>query len=94
MKGAADMTSGLAVQGLLAVLCLAAVLLLILGAARLARRLPALRLAAQPGQLILLQGSLALDRGRRLHLVEAAGHQALVLTGGGADIMISLPARP
>ena len=88
------MTGGLAGQGLLAVACLAAVLLLILGTARLARRLPALRLAAQPGQPILLQGSLALERGRRLHLVEAAGHQALVLTGGSADVMITLPARP
>ena len=88
------MTGGLAAQGLLAVACLAAVLLLIVGAARLARRLPALRLAAQPGQPVALRGSLALDRGRRLHLVEVAGHQALVLTGGGADVMISLPARP
>ena len=88
------MTGGLAAQGLLAVSCLAAVLLLILGAARLARRLPALRLAAQPGQPILLQGSLALERGRRLHLVQAAGHQALVLTGGSADVMISLPVQP
>ncbi len=88
------MMGGLPAQGLLAVSCLAAVLLLILGAGRLARRLPSLRLAAQPGQLILLQGSLALERGRRLHLVEAAGHQALVLTGGSADVMISLPARP
>ncbi len=88
------MTGGVAAQGALAIACLAAVLLLILGAARLARRLPALRLATQPGQAVLLQGSLALDRGRRLHLVEAAGHQALVLTGGSADVMISLSARP
>ncbi len=88
------MTGGLAMQGLLAVACLAAVLLLILGAGRVARRMPALRLAAQPGQPIQLRGSLALERGRRLHLVEADGHQALVLTGGSADLMISLPVRP
>ncbi len=88
------MMGSLAAQGLLAVACLAAVLLLIMGSARLARRLPALRLAAQPGQPVMLCGSLALERGRRLHLVEAAGHQALVLTGGSADVMISLPARP
>ena len=88
------MTGGLASQGLLAASCLAAVLLLILGAARLARFVPSLRLAPQPDGAVMLRGSLALDRGRRLHLVEAAGQHALVLTGAAGDVMISLPAKP
>ena len=51
-------------------------------------------LCAQTLDLPTQEGSLALERGRRLHLVQAAGHQALVLTGGSADVMISLPVQP
>ncbi len=88
------MTGGLASQGGLAVLSLGAVLLLVLGAARAARALPALRLQGAARGAVLLHGSLALDRGRRLHLVEAAGCQVLVLTGGTADAMLNLPHHP
>ena len=88
------MTGGLAAQAALATACLAAVVLLILGAARAARAVPSLRRAAQMDGPVMLRGSLALDRGRRLHLVEAGGQQALVLTGASGDVMIHLQARP
>ena len=80
----------------MAVLWLAIVLLLILGASRAARLLPSrLRPASvQAGQTppdsLTLRGSLALDLRRRVHLVEAAGQPMLILTGGTADVMVAL----
>ena len=86
--------SALAAQSAFAVLCLGAVVLLILGSARAARAIPALR-AVQPEQgAMAIRGCLALDRQRRLHLVEAPGCRLLVLTGGTADAMITLPPTP
>ena len=67
---------------------LAFVLLLIVLAARGARLLPPLR-ANQGSAIIKLRGTLALDTRRRLHLVEADGRQALVLTGGGRDVLLA-----
>ncbi len=65
---------------------LGAVLLLILLLGRAARLLPA---TGQQGQgLIRLHATLALDARRRLHLVEAGGRQALILTGGAQDLLI------
>ncbi len=86
--------NALAAQSALAVLCLGAVVLLILGTARAARAIPALR-AVQPEQgAIAVRACLALDRQRRLHLVEAPGCRLLVLTGGTADAIITLPSTP
>jgi flagellar biogenesis protein FliO len=76
---------------------LAAILLLILLAARLVRllqpRLPALRGGAPGAGALALRGSLALDARRRLHVVDIGGQQALVLTGGTTDVVVGLPHR-
>lgn len=46
------------------------------------------------GRRLLLREALALDRTRRLHLVACDGRDLLLLTGGGADVMVAwLPAR-
>jgi flagellar biogenesis protein FliO len=82
---------GLAAQTAMAGLYLGAVLLLILGAARLARRLPALRAAGPGPQPITLIGSLALDRTHRLHLVQVGDHRTLVLTGGQGALTALAP---
>jgi hypothetical protein len=74
-----------------AVASLAAVILLILLVARGARLLPALQQQGGAPGLLTLRGSLALDTRRRLHLVEADGRLALVLTGGTSDVVIGLP---
>ena len=67
---------------------LAFVLLLIVLTGRGARLLPRLQ-ANQASAAIRLHGTLALDTRRRLHLVEAGGRQALVLTGGGQDVLLA-----
>ncbi len=78
-------------QGLMAVFWLGLVILLIFGASRAARLLPALRQAAQPGGDLILRGSLALDARRRIYLIDAGGRQTLVLTGGSTDVVLGLP---
>jgi hypothetical protein len=88
------MNGALAAQALVAVLCLCAVVLLILGAARLAQAVPALRTQRQAASGLNLAATLALDRHRRLHLMDIDGRQVLLLTGGGSDVMIALPAKP
>jgi hypothetical protein len=67
---------------------LAVVVLLVLLAGRGARLLPVVK-RAEGQASIRLRGTLALDARRRLHLVEADGRQALVLTGGGQDVLIA-----
>jgi len=74
----------------MALLSLGMVVLLILGAARVARLLPTLRQAAPPGE-IALRGTMTLDGRRRLYLIEARGQHALVLTGGTTDVVLALP---
>jgi hypothetical protein len=66
---------------------LAVVVLLVLLAGRGARMLPVVK-RAEGQAAVRLRGTLALDTRRRLHLVEADGRQALVLTGGGQDVLI------
>ena len=60
----------------------------------LARMALAAGLARQPGaRRLQLREALALDRNRRLHLVACDGREVLVLTGGGADVVVGwLPA--
>ena len=67
---------------------LSVVLLLIVLAARGARLLP-LAGANRASGVVRLHGTLALDTKRRLHLIEADGRQALVLTGGGQDVLLA-----
>jgi flagellar biogenesis protein FliO len=70
-----------------AMAALGAVVLLILVVGRGARLLAAAQHA--DGQApIRLRGTLALDTRRRLHLVEAEGRQALILTGGSQDLLL------
>ncbi len=89
----AALAASLPAEAALAAACLAIVVLLILGAARAARMLPALRQPkAMPGALTL-RGCLALDRQRRLYLVEAEGVWALILAGGGGDALQLLPGK-
>lgn len=46
-----------------------------------------------PGRRLLLREAVALDRTRRLHLVACDGRDLLLLTGGGADVVVGwLPA--
>ncbi len=79
-------------QLLVAALSLAAVLLLIAAIAWLLRRAPGLLPAAAPQCAVLhLRATLRLDPRRRLYLVEAEGHQALVLTGGASETIVPLP---
>ena len=86
-------------QGLVAAVWLALIVLLILGASRLARFLPLRLRQAMPqaGQApengMILRGSLALDLRRRLYLVEAGGQPTLILTGGAADLMLAVRAK-
>ena len=73
---------------------LAAVLLLILGAARLARFT---RWANPPGRgagRMRVQEVLALDARRRLLLVECEGRQLLLLTGAQDQVVGWLPGAP
>ena len=72
--------------GAIAALCI--VVLLILLAARGARLLPLMQ-RNDAGAVIRLRGTLALDTRRRLHLVEADGRHALVLTGGAQDVLLA-----
>ncbi len=88
------LTGGMAGQAVLGLLALGAVVLLILGAARVARAVPALRVPGQAAGAVALRSTLALDRGRRLHLVEAAGREVLLLTGGATDCLLILPPPP
>jgi len=70
---------------------LIAVLLLILGLAWIARRIRPLRPAGNPR--LQLQGTLALDSRRRLHIVACDGRCVLLLTGP-QDLLIGwLPER-
>lgn len=79
---------------LLALLSLAGVLGLILGVGRIARAgFLAPRLAGG-GRMSLVQ-VLALDPRRRLHLVRCDDRHVLLLTGGGADLVVGwLDAPP
>ena len=46
------------------------------------------------GRRLQLREALALDRTRRLHLIACDGRDLLLLTGGGADVVVAwLPAR-
>lgn len=78
-------------QGLAAFGWLGLVLLLIVAASRLMRHLPAFRQNSQGSGKLTIIGSLALDPRRRIFLVEASGREALVLTGGVTDVILSLP---
>lgn len=79
-------------QILVAAAALATVLLLIWGLSWLARRTPALFAAQQANDAgPLLRGTLRLDTRRCLHLVEAHGRHALILTGGVTDVIALLP---
>lgn len=76
---------------LLAAASLAAVLGLVLLAARAARATGFGR--AGPGQRLILRETLALDRARRLVLVQCDGRDLLLVIGGGTDAVVGwLPA--
>jgi flagellar protein FliO/FliZ len=75
-----------ALQAAGAAAALGVVVLLILLAGRAAKLLPALK--RPESKAIRLRDTLALDARRRLHLVEVDGRQALVLTGGGQDVLL------
>jgi len=77
------MNGNFALQSLMAIASLAAVLLLIASVARVARRLPVFgRVSSATGPLRLI-GALALDRTHRMHLLEVEGQHVLILTGAG-----------
>jgi flagellar protein FliO/FliZ len=77
----------------LAVLALLGVLGLILLLARGARSLGLGGTGPRPGRRLGLQEVLPLDGRRRLVLVRCDGREALMLTGGGQDVVVGwLPA--
>jgi hypothetical protein len=78
----------------MAAVWLGVVVLLILAVSRAARWVPALRRSAGPDGALVLLGSLALDGRRRVHLVQAGASHALLLTGGGTDVVLGLPPAP
>ncbi len=78
---------------LTAVAALAVVLALIWLAAR-AVRLVGFSPQAGGGRRLRLVDSLALDPRRRLHLIACDQRQVLLLTGGGADLVVGWPAGP
>jgi flagellar protein FliO/FliZ len=80
---------------LTAVVSLILVLGLILGAGRIARAgFFNLRPRPPGGDRIALVQVLALDPRRRLHLVRCDGRHLLLLTGGGADLVIGWVENP
>lgn len=74
------------------VVALAAVLLLVLAAAWVARRVRPLRPASNVR--LQLQDSLALDPKRRLHIVACDGRSFLLLTGPQDLVVGWLPEQP
>jgi len=86
------MNSGLS-QLLTAAGALAAVLLLIVGAARLLRPNTWPR-PAQATKLLVLRESVPLDTRRRLHLVQCGPRQVLLLTGGAQDLVVGWVEPP
>ncbi len=72
---------------LTALLALAAVLALILGGARLAR-LGGLAPRAASGRLLAQEETLALDARRTLRVVRCGEQRVVLLTGGGADLVV------
>ncbi|HJS85211.1 MAG TPA: flagellar biosynthetic protein FliO [Acetobacteraceae bacterium] len=80
---------------LTALAALAVVLALIWGAGRLARLLGlgSRGPAGRAGRALSVEETLALDQRRRLVLVRCAEGRVLLLTGGGADVVVGwLPA--
>lgn len=76
-------------QGLAqAAAALGVVLLLIWGAARALRASPLAAGAQRPGRRLHLAESLAIDPRRRVLLIRCDGREALVLTGGGQDVLL------
>ena len=69
-----------------ALAALAAVLALVLLAGRAARLTGLARSA--PGRRLSVQDSLTLDRVRRVHIIRCDGRDVLVVTGGGADVVL------
>ncbi len=69
-----------------ALAALAAVLGLVLLAARWARSSG--WAPASTGRRLAVLDSLALDRARRLQLIRCDGRELLVLTGGGTDLLV------
>lgn len=88
-------------HGLTALGALAAVLGLVWAGARGVRAAglgravkPAWLARPTAGRRLLLREALALDRTRRLQIVACDGRDLLLLTGGGADVVVAwLPAR-
>ena len=48
----------------------------------------------QPGRLLVLRESIALDPRRRIHLVQCGQRQVVLLTGGGQDLVIGWMQDP
>jgi flagellar protein FliO/FliZ len=73
---------------LMAIAALCAVLALIWVSARVARAAGLVRPTRAGVHSVAVLETVALDPRRRLHLVGCAGRQVLLLTGGGADLVV------
>ncbi len=71
-----------------AAVALASVLALILILSWIRRKIPMASLRGRTPGLLAIRETLVIDPRRRLHLIEIQGAQALLLTGGGRDILI------
>jgi flagellar protein FliO/FliZ len=84
MSGQTASLVGVALIGVLALIGLAARVL----------QLGGWRPAAASGRTLILRETIALDPRRRLHLVQCADRQVILLTGGGQDLVVGwVPER-
>jgi flagellar protein FliO/FliZ len=52
------------------------------------------RPAPRTGRTLILRETIALDPRRRLHLVQCADRQVILLTGGGQDLVVGWVPEP
>ena len=52
------------------------------------------RRASRTGRTLIVQETVALDPRRRLHLVQCADRQVILLTGGGQDLVVGWVRDP
>ncbi len=78
MTGQTISLMGLALLGVLALIGLSARVL----------QLGGWRPASKTGRTLIVRETIALDPRRRLHLVQCADRQVILLTGGGQDLVV------
>jgi flagellar protein FliO/FliZ len=80
-------TASLVAVSLIGVLALIGVLMRLI-------QLGGWRLPSRTGRTLILRETIALDPRRRLHLVQCADRQVILLTGGGQDLVVGWVPDP